>query len=154
MNLNRVQLAGRLTRDPEIKYTTQGTAIADISLAVNRVWKDDSGEKKQEVTFVEITFWSRLAEITQQYLKKGSPAYIEGRLQLDTWQDKQTNQKRSRMRVVAESLQMLGGRDDSGSGPASPTGSPQRQTAAPPARAAAPPPQPQPEPDWPDESPF
>jgi single-strand DNA-binding protein len=95
MNLNKVTIAGRLTRDPEIKYTSQGTAIADFGLAVNRYWKDTSGEKKEEVTFLDVTAYGRPAEIIQEYLKKGSPVYIEGRLQLDSWTDKQTQQKRA-----------------------------------------------------------
>src|SRR5260370_4861537 len=113
-NLNRVLLIGNSTRDPETKYPPKGTAVTDIGLAVNRAWKDDSGEKKEEVTFVDVTLWGRQAEVAQEYLKKGRPVFIEGRLQLDTWTDKQTDQKRSRLRVVAENLQMLGSRDDSG----------------------------------------
>lgn len=109
-NLNRVFLIGNLTRDPEVRYTPKGTAVAEFGLAVNRVYTGEDGEKKEEVTFVDITLWARVAEIAEQYLKKGSPVFIEGRLQLDTWDDKQTGQKRSRMRVVGESLQLLGTR--------------------------------------------
>jgi single-strand DNA-binding protein len=106
-NLNKVFLIGNLTRDPEVRYTPKGTAVAEFGLAVNRVYTGEDGERKEEVTFVDITLWARVAEIAQQYLKKGSPVFIEGRLQLDTWDDKQTGQKRSRMRVVGESLQLL-----------------------------------------------
>jgi single-strand DNA-binding protein len=113
-NLNKVMLMGNLTRDPEIKYTPKGTAIADLGLAINRVWTTDQGEKREEVTFVDVELWSRLAELAEQYLKKGRPVYIEGRLKLDTWDDKTTGQKRSKMRVVGEVMQFLGGKEGSG----------------------------------------
>ena len=112
-NLNRVLLIGNLTRDPEVRYTPKGTAVTEIGLAVNRVYSGEDGEKKEETTFVDVTLWARQAEIAGQYLKKGRPVFIEGRLQLDTWDDKQTGQKRSRMRVVAENLQLLGSRQES-----------------------------------------
>src|SRR3954470_876788 len=115
-NLNKVMLMGNLTRDPEIKYTPKGTAIADIALAVNRNYTTESGEKREEVTFVDIELWGRQAEIAGEYLKKGRPVYIEGRLKLDTWDDKATGQKRSKMRVVGETMQFLGSRDDGGGG--------------------------------------
>ena len=111
-NLNRVLLIGNLTRDPEIRYTPKGTAVAEIGIAVNRVFSGEDGEKREEVTFVDVTLWSRLAEIAEQYLKKGRSVFIEGRLQLDSWDDKQTGQKRSRLRVVGENLQMLGSRGE------------------------------------------
>src|SRR6266481_5070533 len=110
-NLNKVYLMGNLTRDPEIRYTPKGTAVADAGIAINRIYKGEDGEKKEDVTFVDITFWGRQAEIAQEYLRKGRPVFIEGRLQLDTWDDRQTGQKRSRLRVIAENLQMLGSRD-------------------------------------------
>ena len=112
--LNRVLLIGNLTRDPEIRYTQKGTALAEISLAINRVHVGDDGQKNDDVTFVDVVLWGRLAEVTEQYLKKGNPVFIEGRLQLDSWDDKQTGQKRARLRVVAESVQFLGGRTDGG----------------------------------------
>jgi single-strand DNA-binding protein len=136
-NLNKVLIIGNLTRDPEIKYTPKGTAVADIGLAVNRNWTDDSGEKKEETTFVDVTLWGRQAEVAEQYLKKGRPVFIEGRLQLDTWDDRQTGQKRSRLRVVAENLQLLGNRSDSGSSPAG-TQPPQARPTAPAPRQPAP----------------
>jgi single-strand DNA-binding protein len=111
-NLNRVLLIGNLTRDPEVRYTPKGTAVAEMSLAINRYIQTEGGEKKEEVTFVDVTLWARLAEISGEYLKKGKPVFIEGRLQLDTWDDKQTGQKRSRLRVIAESMQLLGARDN------------------------------------------
>jgi single-strand DNA-binding protein len=110
-NLNRVLLIGNLTRDPDLRYTTKGTAVVELSLAINRVTLTESGEKKEEVTYVDVTLWARLAEIAGEYLKKGKPAFIEGRLQLDTWDDKQTGQKRSRLRVVGENIQLLAPKD-------------------------------------------
>ena len=83
-NLNKVMLIGNLTRDPELRHTPKGTAVAEIGLAINRVWNNDQGQKQEETTFVEVTFWGRQAELAQQYLTKGRPVYIEGRLQLDT----------------------------------------------------------------------
>lgn len=119
-NYNKVILIGNLTRDPELRYTPKGTAIAKIGLAINRTWRNDAGETKEEVTFVDVEAWARQAETLSQYMKKGSPIMIEGRLRLDTWDDKQTNQKRSRLCVVAEGFQFLGsggGQRDQGEGP-------------------------------------
>jgi single-strand DNA-binding protein len=113
---NKVMLLGNLTRDPEVKYTPKGSAVADIGLAVNRTYTTDGGEKREETTFVDVTMWGRQAEIAGEYLKKGRPLFVEGRLQLDTWDDKQTGQKRSKMRVVCENFQMLGSRDGGGEG--------------------------------------
>jgi single-strand DNA-binding protein len=109
-------LLGNLTRDPEVKYTPKGSAVADIGLAVNRTYTTDGGEKREETTFVDVTMWGRQAEIAGEYLKKGRPLFVEGRLQLDTWDDKQTGQKRSKMRVVCENFQMLGSRDGGAEG--------------------------------------
>jgi single-strand DNA-binding protein len=113
-NLNKVMLIGNLTRDPEIKYTPKGQAIAELGLAINRRYTTESGEKREETTFVDVTLWGRLAEIAKEYLTKGRPVYIEGRLTLDTWDDKQTGQKRSKMRVTGDQMQLLGSRADSG----------------------------------------
>jgi single-strand DNA-binding protein len=110
-SFNKVMLLGNLTRDPEVKYTPKGSAVADIGLAVNRTYTTDGGEKREETTFVDVTMWGRQAEIAGEYLKKGRPLFVEGRLQLDTWDDKQTGQKRSKLRVVCENFQMLGSRD-------------------------------------------
>jgi single-strand DNA-binding protein len=115
-SLNKVMLIGNLTRDPEIKYTPKGTAIAEIGLAVNRTYSTESGEKREEVTFVDVELWGRTAELAGEYLKKGRPVFIEGRLKLDTWDDKQTGQKRSKMRVVGEAMQFLGSREGGGGG--------------------------------------
>lgn len=117
-NFNRVLLIGNLTRDPEVRYTPKGVPVVEIGLAVNRVYSGEDGEKKEETTFVEVTLWARQAEVAGQYLKKGRQVFIEGRLQLDSWDDKQTGQKRSRLRVVGENLQLLGNRQESeGSNP-------------------------------------
>ena len=105
---NKVIVAGNLTRDPELRYTSTGRAVARISLAVNRKWRDpESGESKEEVTFVDVDAWGKQGEVIGQYLKKGRPILIEGRLKLDTWEDKQTQQKRSRLGVVLESFTFL-----------------------------------------------
>jgi single-strand DNA-binding protein len=144
-NLNRVLLIGNLTRDPELRYTPKGTAVTEIGLAVNRVYSGEDGEKKEETTFVDVTLWARQAEIAGQYLKKGRPVFIEGRLQLDTWDDKQTGQKRSRLRVVAENLQLLGSRQDSEGSSSFSSSSP-----APRRGPSAPAPAPKPEPRDPD----
>ncbi len=115
-SLNKVMIIGNLTRDPEIKYTPKGTAIADIGLAVNRNYTTESGEKREEVTFIDVTLWGRTAEIVGEYCKKGRPLFVEGRLQLDTWDDKETGQKRSKLKVVGDNIQLLGGREGGGEG--------------------------------------
>ena len=108
-SVNKVILIGNLTRDPEVRYTPKGTAVSDIALACNRVRTGDDGNRIEEVTYVDVTLWGRQAELSGQYPSKGRPVYIEGRLQLDTWDDKNTGQKRSRLRVVGEVMQFLGG---------------------------------------------
>jgi len=107
-NLNKVMLIGNLTRDPEVKYTPKGSAVTDIGLAINRYYTLESGEKREETTFVDVTFFGRQAEIIKQYCSKGKPLYVEGRLQLDTWDDKQSGQKRSKLKVIGDNLQLLG----------------------------------------------
>jgi single-strand DNA-binding protein len=111
---NKVMLMGNLTRDPEVRYTPKGSAVADLAIAVNRVYTADNGEKREEVTYVDVVLWARLAELAGQYLSKGRPVFIEGRLQMDSWEDKQTGQKRSRLRVVGEVMQFLDGKRDGG----------------------------------------
>jgi len=106
-NLNKVMLIGNLTRDPELRHTPKGTAVAELGLAINRVWMDEQKGKQEETTFVDVTLWGRQAELAQQYLTKGRPVYIEGRLNLDTWDDKTTGQKRSKLKVIGENLQFL-----------------------------------------------
>jgi single-strand DNA-binding protein len=138
-NLNRVLLMGNLTRDPDLRYTPKGTPLAEIRLAINRAWTEE-GQKHEEVTFVDVILWNRLAEIAQQYLHKGSPVLIEGRLQLDTWEDKQTGQKRSRLRVVGENMQLLGSKEGAAAPPREPvpgqTRVPQASTTIPSGRGA------------------
>ncbi len=107
-SFNKVLLLGNLTRDPEVRYTPKGSAVADLGLAVNRQYTLENGEKREEVTFVDVTLWGRTAEVAGEYLKKGRPVFIEGRLQLDTWDDKQSGQKRSKLKVIGEMMQMLG----------------------------------------------
>jgi len=107
-SFNKVLLMGNLTRDPEVRYTPKGTAIANIGLAVNRTYTLDNGEQKEEVTFVDIEVWGRQAETAGQYLAKGRPVFVEGRLKFDSWDDKESGQKRSKLKVVAERVQFLG----------------------------------------------
>jgi single-strand DNA-binding protein len=113
-------LLGNLTRDPEIRYTPKGTAVTDLGMAINRIRTGDNGERIEEVTYVDVTLWGRQAELAGQYLGKGRPVFIEGRLQLDQWDDKQSGQKRSRLRVVGENMQFLpgGGGGNAGGGSA------------------------------------
>ena len=149
-NLNKVLIIGNLTRQPEVKYTPSGTMLAEIGVAVNRTYSGGDGQKKEDVTFVDVTFWGRQAEVAQQYLTKGRQIFVEGRLRLDTWDDKQTGQKRSKLRVVAESMQMLG----------APATQQQKPTAPPPTAQPKPTPRPVPaqrDPDLdaePDDIPF
>src|SRR5204862_490627 len=98
-SFNKVILLGNLTRDPEVRYTPKGSAVCDLGIAVNRAYTTDSGERREEVTFVDVVLWARLAEIAGEYLKKGRPVFIEGRLQMDTWDDKQTGQKLTRLQT-------------------------------------------------------
>ena len=116
-SLNKVMIIGNLTRDPELKYTPKGQAIADISLAVNRNYTTADGEKREEVTYLEVTFWGKQAEVLGQWMKKGRPLYVEGRLRLDSWEDKESGKKQSRLRITGEEFQFLGSKNDgSGSG--------------------------------------
>jgi single-strand DNA-binding protein len=132
-SFNKVILMGNLTRDPELRYTPKGMAIVKIGLAVNRVRKTESGETKEEVTFVDVDAFGSQAETLAQYMKKGSPLLIEGRLKLDQWDDKQTGQKRSKLGVIVEGFQFLGGGNrNEGGVPAAP------RAARPAAAASAP----------------
>jgi single-strand DNA-binding protein len=134
-NFNKVIIAGNLTRDPELRYTPKGVAIAKITLAVNRTWKSETGETKEEVTFVDIDAFGKQAETIGQYLKKGRPFLVEGRLKLDQWEDKNTHQKQSKLKVVLEGFSFI----DSNRGEGAPTPA-SRPTAAPATSADAPPP--------------
>lgn len=160
-SFNRVILMGNLTRDVELKYLQSGMAVAEVGLAVNDRRKDKNGQWVEETTFVDVTMWGRTAEIAGEYLTKGAPVLIEGRLKLDQWETE--GQKRSKLKVVCENMKMLGGKGGGGSGGRggapqydeadygggqAEEGAPRRTNNAAPARtsAAAPPPE--------DEIPF
>lgn len=109
-SFNKVILVGNLTRDPQVRFTPSGTAVTELGLAVSRQWFDkQSNSKKEDTTFVDVTVWGRTAEVAGEYLSKGRSVLIEGRLQLDQWQDKDTGQNRSKLKVVCENMTMLGG---------------------------------------------
>jgi single-strand DNA-binding protein len=136
-SFNKVILAGNLTRDPELRYTPKGTAVAEIGIAVNRTWRDESGASQEEVTFVDVAAYGKQAEVIGQYLKKGRPILIEGRLKLDQWDDKQTGQKRSKLRVVLEGFQFLDSGNRGGEGaPSGPAPAPRRAAPSAPAASA------------------
>jgi single-strand DNA-binding protein len=122
-SFNKVILMGNLTRDPEVRYTNSGTAVTEVGLAVNRTWFDkQANERREEVTFVDVTLWGRTAEVAGEYLAKGRGVLIEGRLQLDQWDDKETGQKRSKLKVVGDNMTMLpsGGGGGGGGGGGAP----------------------------------
>lgn len=135
-NLNKVMLIGNLTRDPELRVTPKGTAICTFSLAVNRKFKDESGGEREEVTYVDIEAWGKAGENISKYCTKGRPLFVEGRLRLDQWEDKNTKEKRSRMKVVCENFQFLGGgqRSEGGGG----EGGGESRSYSPAPRASAP----------------
>ncbi|HUE36357.1 MAG TPA: single-stranded DNA-binding protein [Candidatus Acidoferrum sp.] len=147
-SFNKVILAGNLTRDPELRYTPKGTAVARITLAVNRTYTaGEGGEKKEEVSFVDVDVWGRQAEVISQYMKKGRPLLVEGRLKQDTWEDKNTKQKQSKLKVVLESFSFLdSGNRGGGNEGAAPARTP--SAAAPPAES------PDAEPPQDDDVPF
>ena len=155
-NLNKVMIMGNLTRDPEIKYTPKGMAIAHFGVAVNRVWSNEAGEKQEEVTFIDIEMFGRKAEVVGEYFKKGKPIYVEGRLKLDSWDDKTSGQKKSKLKVVGETFEFLGSREGGGGGGGGEQGEshgeprsqsrPQQQSRAQ-SRPASPPPRPPADPD-------
>ena len=136
---NKVILIGNLTRDPEIKYTPKGTTVAKIGLAVNHNYTTADGEKREEVTFIDVTLWGRVGEIVGEYCKKGRPLMVEGRLKLESWDDKATGQKKSKLTVVGENIQLLGSREGVGatSAPAAQSGQRPAGRPAPPARPPA-----------------
>jgi single-strand DNA-binding protein len=127
--LNKVFLIGNLTRDPELRVTPKGTAVCQFGLAVNRQYKDESGASRDETAFIDIEAWGKQGELCSKYLQKGSPAFIEGRLRFDSWEDKQSGQKRSKLKVVLENVQFLYRSGGSGGG---------GESAGAPAEAAAP----------------
>jgi single-strand DNA-binding protein len=154
-SFNKVILVGNLTRDVDLRFTPKGTAIAKLGIAVNRVWRNETGESKEEVTFVDVDAFGKQAETIANYLKKGSPLLVEGRLRLDQWDDKQTGQKRSRLGVVLESFQFLGGARVEGT-PEGPRrgAAPQQNTSATAAQRSAPASEPDGPPPEDDDVPF
>ena len=149
-NVNKVILIGNLTRDPELRYTAGQRAVTDLSLAVNRfVGGGEGGDRKEETLFIDVTVWERQAETACQYLSKGRQVYVEGYLRMDTWDDKETGQKRSKIKAVAQNVQFLDSRREDGAaprgegpaagGPASESSSRPAHDRAPAARPAPPP---------------
>ena len=143
-SLNKVMLMGNLTRDPELRVTPKGTSVCQFAIAINRQFKMESGESREEVIYVDIEAWGKQGETIAKYCTKGRPLFIEGRLRLDQWEDKNTKEKRSRMKVVLEGFQFLGdGRSGSGGasggspegGDEAAGGSPERH--APPSRSSS-----------------
>ena len=137
-NLNKVFIMGNLTRDPELRYTQGGTAVAKFGMAINRNWTSAEGEKKEDVCFVDITAFGRQAEVICEYCHKGRPLFVEGRLQYSTWQS-QEGQKRSKLEVVVEGFQFIGARPGEGRAPAAEAE--KAPEGAPPAGEAEAPPQ-------------
>lgn len=115
-SINQVFLLGNLTRDPELSYTPQGTALCKFGMAMNEKWKDAQGNQKEKVCFVDITCWKRTGEIAAQYLKKGDPVHVQGSLVLEQWEDKNTQQKRSKITVNGQKITLLGGKKDGAQG--------------------------------------
>ena len=147
-SLNKVMLMGNLTRDPELRVTPKGTPICQFSLAINRKFKLESGESREEVIFVDIEAWGKQGETIAKFVTKGRPLFVEGRLKLDQWEDKNTKEKKSKMRVVLEQFEFLGdsrggGGGGGGSGGGAPSGeydqtsSPSPERHAPPPRSAS-----------------
>ncbi|MFA9477556.1 single-stranded DNA-binding protein [Phycisphaerales bacterium AB-hyl4] len=114
-NLNKVMLMGNLTRDPEMRYTANNTPVTKLGLAVNRRWKNQQGEQQEETCFIDCTAFARGAEVLNQYLRKGRPVFIEGRLHLNQWQDQQGN-NRSKLEVIVENFQFIDSRGGEGGG--------------------------------------
>jgi single-strand DNA-binding protein len=117
-DLNKVFLMGRLTFDPELRRTTGGTAVSELRMATTRSWAGKDGERREESLFIDVTVWDRQAENCCQFLRKGSPVHVEGYLKMDTWDDKNTGEKRSKVKIQAERVQFLDSRrGDSGGSP-------------------------------------
>jgi single-strand DNA-binding protein len=133
-NLNKVLLMGNLTRDIRFSYLPSNTAVADFGMAINRTWTGQDGQKHEEVTFLDVTAFSKQAETLNKYLHKGDPLFVEGRLKLDTWDDKATGQKRNKLKVIVEGFQFLGragGGAPREGGPAAPGGATATRRPAP-----------------------
>jgi len=138
-SLNKVLLMGNLTRDPELRVTPKGTPICQFSLAINRQFKMESGESREEVIFVDVEAWGKQGETIAKYMTKGRPLYVEGRLRLDQWEDKNTKEKRSRMKVVLEQFQFLGDSRGGGAGGGAPASSGEFDQTSTPERHSPPP---------------
>jgi single-strand DNA-binding protein len=156
-SFNKVILAGNLTRDPELRYLPKGTAVAQFSLAIKRTWKTETGETKEDVSFIDVESFGRQAEVIAQYMRKGRPFLVEGRLKQDTWEDKTTHQKKSKLKVVLEGFSFIDSKGtDSGASPS--PDAPSRPAAAPIAAPLAAKPSEAPEADAPpveeDDVPF
>jgi single-strand DNA-binding protein len=139
-NFNKVYLMGNLTRDPEMRVTPKGTAICQFGLAISRSWKDESGQTREETAFVDIEAWGKQGEVISKYCTKGRPLFVEGRLKFDQWEDKTSGQKRSKLKVVLENFQFIGGRGDGapgGGGPGGDASEPSAGDSAPPSRGPA-----------------
>lgn len=143
-NFNKVIIAGNLTRDPEVRYTPRGTAITRLSVALNRSYKTETGETREEVSYVDVDAFGRQAEVIAQYFRKGRPILIEGRLRQDRWEDKNTGQKQSKLMVVLESFSFIDSRG--GGGETVPGAAPSARGSAPGKPAAVPAESPQEEP--------
>jgi single-strand DNA-binding protein len=128
-SFNRVILAGNLTRDPELRYTPKGTAVCRFTLAVSRNWVGEDGQKKEEVSFIDVDAWGRQGEVVAQYMKKGRPFLVEGRLKQDTWEDKNTKQKQSKLKVVLESFSFIDSKPSDAGGGAPPPPRPEASSA-------------------------
>lgn len=134
-SINTVSLLGNLTRDPEIRYTPKGSAVCDLTLALNRAWYDDQNQKHEETDFIDVTVFGKTAENLGKYVGKGLRLHVQGRLKQDTWEDKTTGQKKSKVKVIADSVTFIDFLEDRQAAPAQ---SPQRQAAPAPARSQAP----------------
>ncbi|MDP6034983.1 MAG: single-stranded DNA-binding protein [Verrucomicrobiota bacterium] len=115
-NYNKVILMGRLTRDPEVRYVSSGTPVAGLSIAVNRYWRNQDGQQQEDTTFVDVSAFGKTAETIGQYLKKGKPIFMEGHLRLDQWDDKQTGEKRSKLKVIMDRFEFIDSRGEGGGG--------------------------------------
>jgi single-strand DNA-binding protein len=135
-NFNKVFLMGNLTRDPELRYTPGGTAVASFGLAVNRKWTGPNGEEREETVFVDVSAFGRQAEVISEYMAKGKPIFIEGRLKLDTWNDKETQAKRSKLTVTVEGFQFIGAPGGGGGAAGGQEGGKPRQARGPQAAPA------------------
>ena len=137
-NFNKVYLMGNLTRDPELRATPSGTAVCQFGLAVNRVYNNSNGERQEETTFVDVEAWGRQAETVSKYVSKGHPLFVEGRLKLDSWENKE-GEKRSKMKVVLENMQLISQKGEGGGGNFNPSQSVPQQRSDSGAAAPAPP---------------